>query len=195
MSWRSGSWWPRWSSIVAPEYVLRIESLGKPATTATSEDQHVDTALQGRATENLAALNAFKDHPIVGVGPDQFFKVYSTQYGNELGLRFLEENRRAHNLYLEMGADLGVAGLLAFLAIVTVTLAHLLILARFWREKRPDLNILAMGALMSIVAYMLSGVFLQLSFQRYFWILIALGNATIWVLRHERADEQQPAAA
>ena len=182
--------------LVAPEYVLRIESLGKPATTATSEDQHVDTALQGRATENLAALNAFKDHPIVGVGPDQFFKVYSTQYGNQLGLRFLEENRRAHNLYLEMGADLGVVGLLAFLAIVIVTLAHLLILARFWREKRPDLDILAMGALMSIVAYMLSGAFLQLSFQRYFWILIALGNATIWVLRHERTDEQpQPAPA
>jgi O-antigen ligase len=151
--------------------------------------------LQGRATENLAALNAFKDHPIVGVGPDQFFKVYSTRYGNELGLRFLEENRRAHNLYLEMGADLGVVGLLAFLAIVTVTLAHLLILARFWREKRPDLNILAMGALMSIVGYLLSGVFLQLSFQRYYWILIALGNATIWVLRHERADEPEPAAA
>ena len=121
--------------------------------------------------------------------------MYSTQYGNQLGLRFLEENRRAHNLYLEMGADLGVVGLLAFLAIVTVTMAHLLILARFWRERRPDLSILAMGCLMSLAAYLLSGVFLQLSFQRYFWILIALGNATIWVLRHERTDEQQPSAA
>ena len=183
--------------VVAPDYVLRIESLagGKASVTEASADpSQVDGALQGRATENLAALNAFKDHPILGVGPDQFFRVYSTQYGNQLGLRFLEENRRAHNLYLEMGADLGVVGLLAFLAIVTVTLAHLLILARFWREKRPDLNILAMGALMSITAYLLSGVFLQLSFQRYYWILIALGNATIWVLRHERTDEQQPAA-
>ena len=183
--------------VVAPDYVLRIESLtgGTAAVSETSDPAQVDGALQGRATENLAALNAFKDHPILGVGPDQFFRVYSTQYGNQLGLRFLEENRRAHNLYLEMGADLGVVGLLAFLAIVTVTMAHLLILARFWRERRPDLSILAMGCLMSLAAYLLSGVFLQLSFQRYFWILIALGNATIWVLRHERTDEQQTSAA
>jgi O-antigen ligase len=178
--------------VVAPDYVLRIESLAGGTQTRVSESGEIegpDGALQGRATENLAALNAFKDHPIFGVGPEQFFRVYSTQYGNELGLRFLEENRRAHNLYLEMGADLGVVGLLAFLAVVTVTMAHLWILSRFWRDRRPDLAILAMGCLMSLAAYMLSGAFLQLAFQRYFWILIALANATIWVLRHERTDD------
>jgi putative inorganic carbon (hco3(-)) transporter len=184
--------------VVAPDYVLRIQSLTDSGTSVTQsgDGEQVDGALQGRATENLAALNAFKDHPIFGVGPEQFFKVYSVQYGNELGLRFLEENRRAHNLYLEMGADLGIVGLLAFLAVVVVTMAHLWILSRFWRERRPDFAILAMGCLMSLAAYMLSGAFLQLSFQRYFWILIALSNATIWVLRHERADEPAgPAAA
>jgi hypothetical protein len=43
---------------------------------------------------------------------------------------------------------------------------------------------------LSLVAYMASGIFLQLSFQRYFWLLIALANATIWILRHERPREQ-----
>ena len=81
------------------------------------------------------------------------------------------------------------------IAATSATMAHLLILARFWREGRPDLSILAMGCLMSLAAYLLSGVFLQLSFQRYFWILIALGNATIWVLRHERTNQQQASAA
>jgi putative inorganic carbon (HCO3(-)) transporter len=174
---------------VAPDYISRVQTLGAAGDTAALENEETDQAIKGRATENLAALNAFRDHPILGVGPDQFFRRYSQQYGNELGLRFLETNRRAHNLYLEIGADLGVLGLLAFLSIVVVTMAHLWRLARWWQSRRPDLSILAMGALLSLLAYMASGIFLQLSFQRYFWILIALGNAAIWILRHERAAE------
>jgi putative inorganic carbon (hco3(-)) transporter len=180
---------------VAPDYISRVQTLGAAGNTTALQSDETDQALKGRATENLAALNAFRDHPILGVGPDQFFRRYSTQYGNELGLRFLEENRRAHNLYLEIGADLGVVGLLAFLSIVVVTMAHLWRLARWWQSRRPDLAILAMGALLSLVAYMASGLFLQLSFQRYFWILIALANATIWILRHERAPAPEPAGA
>ena len=34
-----------------------------------------DNSLLSRATENLAALNVFADHPIVGVGPEQFPRV------------------------------------------------------------------------------------------------------------------------
>jgi putative inorganic carbon (hco3(-)) transporter len=170
---------------VTPDYIHRVQTLGEAGDTAALQSDQADQALKGRATENLAALNAFRDHPILGVGPDQFFRRYSTQYGNELGLRFLEENRRAHNLYLEIGADLGVVGLLAFLSIVVVTLAHLWRLARWWQGRRPELFVLAMSALLSLVAYLASGIFLQLSFQRYFWILIAIANAAIWILRHE----------
>jgi putative inorganic carbon (HCO3(-)) transporter len=180
---------------VAPDYISRVQTLGAAGDSAALQSEETDEAIKGRATENLAALNAFRDHPILGVGPEQFFRRYSQQYGNELGLRFLETNRRAHNLYLEIGSDLGVVGLLAFLSIVVVTMAHLWRLARWWQSRRPELSILAMSALLSLVAYMASGVFLQLSFQRYFWILIAIGNAAVWILRHERAATPQPARA
>jgi len=69
-------------------------------------------------------------------------------------------------------------------------MVHLWRLAHWWKAQRPELSILAMSVLLSVVAYMASGIFLQLSFQRYFWLLIALANATIWVLRHERPREQ-----
>jgi putative inorganic carbon (hco3(-)) transporter len=180
---------------VAPDYISRVQTLGAAGDTAALQSEETDQALKGRATENLAALNAFRDHPILGVGPEQFFRRYSTQYGNELGLRFLETKRRAHNLYLEIGADLGVVGLLAFLSVVVVTMAHLWRLARWWQSRRPELAVLAMGALLSLVAYMASGIFLQLSFQRYFWLLVALASATIWILRHERATAPEPASA
>jgi O-antigen ligase len=176
--------------VVAPDFVIRVQSLSEASSVSALEQGQTDGALQGRATENLAAFNAFRDHLLVGVGPEQFFRRYSTEYGNDLGLRFLETNRRAHNLYLEIAADLGVVGLLAFLAIVVTTLVHLWRLAHWWEEQRPELSIVAMSVFLSLVAYMASGIFLQLSFQRYFWLLIALANATIWILRHERPSER-----
>ena len=176
--------------VVAPDFVIRVQSLSEASSVSALEQGQTDGALQGRATENLAAFNAFRDHLLVGVGPEQFFRRYSTEYGNDLGLRFLETNRRAHNLYLEIAADLGGVGLLAFLAIVVTTLVHLWRLAHWWEEQRPELSIVAMSVFLSLVAYMASGIFLQLSFQRYFWLLIALANATIWILRHERPREQ-----
>ncbi|HEX2105791.1 MAG TPA: O-antigen ligase family protein [Solirubrobacteraceae bacterium] len=172
----------------APRYVDRLQSLEGVAA-ATSEDRNAaDNAIRGRATENLAALNVFADHPILGVGPGQFFTEYSQRYANDLDLRFLDTRRRAHNLYLELAADVGLLGLFAFLAIVITTIVQLWRLARFWTAAwRPELADLARAFALSLVAYLATGIFLQLTFQRYFWFLLALANAAIWVLTREAA--------
>lgn len=170
--------------VVAPDYVLRLESLAQAdSALSQSSSSGVDGALQGRATENLAALHVFRDHPLLGVGPGQFFNRYSTEYANALDLRFLKQNRRAHNLYLEIAADTGVLGLGAFLAIVGLTLVQLRRLGGFWRARDRELAALADALLVALIAYLASAVFLQLAYQRYFWFLLALANATIWILR------------
>jgi putative inorganic carbon (hco3(-)) transporter len=167
--------------VVAPEYGTRLRSLDT-ADSALSQSSTADAAIKGRATENVAAFHVFRDHPLLGVGPGQFFHRYSAQYANALDLRFLKQNRRAHNLYLEIAADTGVAGLAAFLSIVAVTMAGL------WRVRRrdPELAALANGLLAALIAYMATGVFLQLAYQRYFWFLVALANSAVWVLAHRR---------
>ena len=174
--------------IVAPNYVTRLASLQSVEQATSRDATGTDGAIRGRATENLAAINVFADHPIIGVGPGQFFTRYSQQYANELDLRFLDTRRRAHNLYLELAADTGMIGLGAFLAIVGATLMGLWRLSRLWAAaSRPELAELALALALSLVAYLASAAFLQLSYQRYFWILIALGNAAIWILRREAA--------
>jgi putative inorganic carbon (hco3(-)) transporter len=177
---------------VAPDYITRLQTLSA-VDSATSSGTSADAAVVGRATEGLAAFNAFKDHPIVGVGPGQFFRRYSQEYGNQLNLRFLATDRQAHNLYLAIAADTGILGLAMFLGIVLVTIVQLWRLNVFWRRRRPDHAQLALAFLLSLVAYMASGAFLQLSYQRYFFVLVALANATIWVLRREA--QRLPAAA
>jgi len=183
---------------VVPDYALRVRSLSA-ADTATAVDSRADASIRGRATENLAAFATFRDHPVLGAGPGGFFRRYSQEEANKLGLRFLGKNRRAHNMYLEIAADTGIVGLVAFLAIVAVTLAQLWRVARTWAALgREDLVVLAQAFLLALLAYLASAAFLQLSYQRYFWFLLALGNATVWMLRREAArpvGEPQPSAA
>jgi putative inorganic carbon (hco3(-)) transporter len=171
---------------LTPDYLLRLQSLGE-AESALSGDPGAGGAILGRATENLAAYHVFRDHPLLGVGPGEFFRRYSEAYGNALNLRFLQTNRRAHNLYLEIAADTGLVGLAAFLAIIVVTMAQLWRLSRFLAQARPDLAHLATAFALALLAYLASGMFLQLAFQRYLWMLVALANATIWTLTREAA--------
>jgi putative inorganic carbon (hco3(-)) transporter len=180
-------------AIVAPDYVARVQTLAA-ADSALSNGGGADGAIVGRATENLAALYVFRDHPALGVGPGQFFRHYSAAYGNALDLRYLKTNRRAHNLYLEIAADTGALGLAAFLSIVGVTMAQLWRLTVYWRRRNRDLAALARAFLLAIVAYLATGIFLQLAYERYFWFLLALANATVWMLRREAARDAAGAA-
>ena len=152
--------------------------------------QQPDATIVGRQTENLAAWNSFLDHPVIGVGPGVYFREYSRDYGNRLGLKYLQSERRGHSLYLEMAADTGVIGLGAFLALVGTTLVLLYRAAREWRRRDPERALLASSFFFALFAYLACAVFLHLSYQRYFWVLLALGSSVIWALRQEAEDER-----
>lgn len=175
---------------VAPQLIRRLDTLRGVQGVFSEGASTPDGAVVGRLTENLAAFYAWLDHPILGVGPGQYYEQYSQAYANKLGLRFLEVNRRAHNLYLEMAADLGIIGLTAFLLIVGSTMLQLWKARKRLLEVRPDLANIATGSFLSIMAYMLSAVFLQLSFQRYFWFLIALGNIALYIINQETVSDE-----
>lgn len=171
---------------VAPQTLIRLGSLaGVGALLGAEED--ADGAIVGRATSNLAALNAFIDHPIVGVGPGQYFRRFSQEYGNDLGLRHFDSQRRAHNLYLETAADLGLLGFSAFMAVIGATLLPLWRLRRRLVVTRPDLANIAASFFLSVLGYLYTGVFLHLSYERYFWTLLALA-AVAAILVRQAAD-------
>ena len=171
-------------AFLVPDYVERLSSL-EDVTALSSEttEDAPDSALVGRQTENLAAWNIFLDNPVVGVGPGAYFREYSRDYANRLGLRYLRSERRGHSLYLEMAADLGIVGLGAFLAMVGTTLALVYRRARYWRRRDPERAMLASSFFFALVAYLASSAFLHLSYQRFFWALLALGASVVWTLR------------
>jgi O-Antigen ligase len=178
--------------LVVPDYITRLSSLGGVAALSSSDSsEQADASIVGRQTENLAALNSFLDHPVVGVGPGVYFREYSREYANRLDLKYLQSDRRGHSLYLEMAADTGVIGLGAFLTMVGTALALLYRGAQQWRERDPDRALLASSFFFALFAYLACAVFLHLSYQRYFWVLLALASSTIWALRTEFEDESR----
>jgi putative inorganic carbon (HCO3(-)) transporter len=184
--------------VAFPHYLIRISSLEKITALSSETSDGPDSAIVGRQTENLAAWNAFLDHPLTGVGPGVYFHEYSREYANRLGIRYLESDRRGHSLYLEMAADMGMVGLGAFVAMVTSALVLLHRCMRYWRRLDPERALLASSFFFGLVAYLASAVFLHLSYQRYFWVLLALASSAIWVLRTDEAEdagEQEARAA
>ncbi len=74
------------------------------------------------------------DHPLIGVGPG-LVPIYYEEYASEVGLRVLEgATRESHNLYLGLGAELGIIGLGIFLII------GLLAFQMIFKARRLSLN-------------------------------------------------------
>lgn len=171
--------------IVAPSWLTRIESFAGVGGVVSQESATADGAIQGRATEMLGALYTFLDHPIIGVGPGQYYEEYSQKMGNQLGIRFLTEPRRAHDMYLETLADVGLVGFASFMSIIVVTAIRLYKVRKFWLERRSDYATTATAIFLSLIGYLVSAIFLHLSYMRYFTLLLAIANAAIYIYERE----------
>jgi putative inorganic carbon (HCO3(-)) transporter len=132
-----------------------------------------DTSLRGRKSENLAGLRMWADHPLVGVGPDNF-EIHYEQYSEAIGTDPRPEERGAHNLYLESFAETGILGASAFIGVLWLALAGA------WRARRRLQGgdaLLAEGILVALCAFLICAVTLHSAYARYQWIFIGLGLA------------------
>lgn len=175
-----------------PEYFERMSGLDQltSLSSQSNEVRNVDGSLRGRYAENMAALGVFLDYPLLGVGPGQFPAFYVKKYGNEVGTKFLENGRRAHNLYLEIAAEIGIFGLISFLAIIFWIAFKTWKMRLLCLENRSELAHMTTAFLLSLFAYLGTGVFLHLSFQRYFWFLLALISAGVRVIELEVSQNE-----
>jgi len=185
-------------SAVAPGYLQRMNTLrglaGLYSSTANAEP---DAVQRGRATEMLGAAGVFLDHPLIGVGPSQYSPIYSVDYMNRGDFkRRIRETRRAHSLYLELAAETGLVGLAAFLSVAGILVVRLGCAARRLRRTQSRLRStagtlwrtaaaradLGLAFVIALAGYFATGLFLHFSYQRYYWLLVALAGAAVQVL-------------
>jgi hypothetical protein len=181
-------------AVVAPGYFMRIESISGIAGLVSDEaEARPDAPTRGRLTEMLAALTVFLDHPLLGVGPEQYLHFYSKDYQQnpDIAFRHIDKDRRAHTLYFEMAAETGIIGLSIFMAIVLLVLYELWQARCRWAHSRPELANTAMACFLGLIAYLGTATFLHFSFQRYYWLLLALAGATLQICRLESLPQDE----
>jgi O-antigen ligase len=176
-----------------PQVNSRLSTLDPVIAFVTGEQTAgaPDNSILSRLTENLTALLVFADHPIFGAGPGSYPQLYG-QYANEVGLRVKAEYREAHNMVLQIGAENGIVGLIGLFGAIGATLYQCVRARRKWIARRPDLANMVTGLFAAVVAYLTTGLFLHMSYVRYFWLILALAGAAAYLALHQ-PDPEQPA--
>ncbi len=182
-------------AVVSPGYFVRMQTIFGVEGLVSDTTQHKpDAVTRGRLTEMMAASKAFLDHPILGVGPHHYSLFYSVEYMNDptIALRQLNTNRRAHSLYPELAAETGIFGFFVFMGIIFFMIYQLLVVRYRWSLFEPELAHLATAFIFSILGYLSTAIFLHLSYQRYFWLFLALAGACVQILKsYEPAEDDQ----
>jgi hypothetical protein len=160
-----------------PQYSVRLSSLSVLSDAATSEGAvslaEADGAIRGRATDMLAALLIFVDHPLVGVGPDMV-RYYTQDYSRDIGYRYLTNNPQAHSLFPGIAAESGILGLICFLLILFIPLRDLVQARNQWQVSHPDRSYLATAFFQVLISYAVTGLFLHMAYMRFFYMMVAL---------------------
>lgn len=154
---------------------------------AASGGETGDTSTEGRLASWEVAVALFKDYPLLGVGVGNFKQHYQSR-ALELGLIFRGEGRSTHSLYLEFLAEQGIIGLgivIGFLGIAATNIIRAVKLARMGGDERLARHMSAFGA--GIAGYLFAMIFLQDSFPRFLWFVVALAiEAKMIVVYHQR---------
>lgn len=140
-------------------------------------DARNEVSFRGRTSEVMVAWHIFLDHPIGGVGLNNY-KYYYQEYAQPLGWDNRREERSAHNLYLEIAAETGLLGLTTFGAIL---------MAAFWGMRQTRTSLIQtgqydaanmVGALaIGLGGFLIGSLFLHGAYARFFWLLTGVALA------------------
>jgi O-antigen ligase len=152
----------------------------------------IDSSFEKRKLLTATAARMFDTHPLLGVGAGNY-TTFFPQYSNEIGSAFENFNpagsvEHAHSLYLEIGAETGLLGLIAFLALIATAFAQLWIARRKLRTR--DGAMITLAVALSLAAYLVTSLLLHGTSQRYFCLVLAFAGA----LTRLAADQRRLAA-
>nr|WP_312880385.1 O-antigen ligase family protein [Actinokineospora xionganensis] len=124
-----------------------------------------------------AAARMLAENPVLGVGPGGFRSEYAAASHNaEIG----EQTPVAHNMYLEVAAELGLPGFVLFLALLVLATVATERVLRASRHRRPMVAVQA-----ALIAVVVASTFLSQQYYLPLWLLIGLAVAAESRL-HER---------
>jgi probable O-glycosylation ligase (exosortase A-associated) len=145
-------------------------------STITNIEADTTGSAQGRWEDYIVSIEYIRQHPLTGAGLGQDLLALNEARGHATW-------RSVHNAFLQIGVDLGLPGLLLLFALLVASFTN----ARWVRRQAAtipglhDLEMLALGVQISLVAFSVAAFFHPIAYQFYFFCLaglaVALGNA------------------
>ncbi len=156
---------------------------------------------EGRRSLWEVGWRMFEDNPVDGVGLGSF-RASSIHYVVDPGAGALERTdevidlpQDAHNVYLQVLAELGVVGAILFLAVLIFPIVCALRGARTFAEAGDsEMEIYARALAVAIVAFYVSNFFLPWTHNKILWVLLGTGPAMLAIARAELAERDQRSA-
>jgi O-antigen ligase len=136
-------------------------------TAVSAKDRVASENVQTRLELWHAAAIMAAEHPLLGVGPGNFPSEVAGVTGQPLG----ERTFVAHDAYLEVAAEFGIGGLIAFLAFLAMQWSRL---GRAISE--PDTRLLAPAVRVSLVIALVGALTLSEQFYAPIWIAASLAT-------------------
>lgn len=155
---------------------------------------HPDSSFEKRKLLARAGWRLFETHFILGVGAGNF-TTHFDKFADEVGSAARDYDDPAqlhypHNLYLEIGTETGVPGLMAFSIVLAATFFQLSgARKRLLKAGDQETADLARAMQVSCVGFLVSSIFLHLQYPRYFWLILALVAALSNVAQEKDARE------
>ncbi|MCB0193556.1 MAG: O-antigen ligase family protein, partial [Anaerolineae bacterium] len=149
------------------------------------QDAYQEVSFRGRLSENTVGWLMFTDHPLIGVGLENY-KTNYLHYSEDLGIDVRREERGAHNMYLEIAAETGLMGLFAMGLIMWVLYRAVRSAeADFERAGMPDYANLVFAFGVGLLGFFAVAIVKHMAHPRYFWMLCGIALSMPYVAKQE----------
>jgi putative inorganic carbon (HCO3(-)) transporter len=138
-----------------------------------------DRTSQHRLTYWADGIEIANDHPVLGIGYDNWMPYYTTRYN--------PDGQLPHNIFIEAAAELGYVGLFVFVGLISYVFWENYQTRRVTARNGPLPNrflyFMSFGFDGALIGYLVSGFFVTVLFYPYFWVNMAFTMALATVAR------------
>ncbi len=165
--------------------VAANERVGGRVPAPNEEERNLETSSAQRVRIWRGALRLIEDYPLTGVGYNVFQQAIPTYANMEWGMD-------AHNMYLRIGAEMGLLGLLSFLTLLAVPGVTM------WRVYRTSGDRFMRGWMLGGIASICGILVVNIFGSRFtreelvglYWVLVGLTYAYVF-LRREKLEARR----
>lgn len=163
--------------LLPPGYTDRLKTIPDAIPGLSDKDIRTEASFRGRSSAQQAGLRMFLANPLFGLGVGNFGNHYQ-EYARDLGLDNSRWDQAPHNSYLEILTEKGLFGLSVFAFMMWIVFRGMKRARIIFRDNgMPEYDDLVYGFRSGLIGYMFAGIFLQMSFPRFFWVLVGIGFA------------------